>query len=200
MKSSFGFDNSFSELDRIPRSQKQKQESLRKIWSGIEERPKSKKNIFPRFLTAAAMAACIMFAIIIFSEDSITRGTSADLVRNSMITQTFIALSETETSFSADGKYSAETATVKDEKWENTARKAINSAEPADAVMNVKPLYDIQFILKGKDPVKVKVWNEQGKVYFRSMDSEVIYLVPAEEGVLFIEYIEAIAQSIQKTP
>ncbi|MCS0823215.1 hypothetical protein NX029_04480 [Cytobacillus firmus] len=202
MKSSFGFDNSFRELDRIPRSQKQKQDSLQKIWSGIEDRPKRKKNIFPKFLSAAAvMAACIMFAFIIFSEDSTTGGSSsADILGDSFISQTAIALSETENSFSADGTYSAETATVKDEKWESTARTAINSAMPAEAVIDSKPLYDIQFIMKGKESVKMKVWNERGEVYFKSMDSEIMYAVPSEEGAIFIEYLEAIAHSIQKTP
>ncbi|MBN8199244.1 MULTISPECIES: hypothetical protein [Bacillaceae] len=202
MKNSFGFDNSFRELDRIPRSQKQKQDSLQKIWSGIEDRPKRKKNIYPRFLSAAAViAACIMFAFIIFPEDSMTRGSgSAKMLGNSFISQTAIALSETENTFSAEGTYSAETATVKDEKWENAARNAINSAKPAEAVIDSKPLYDIQFIIKGKDPVKVKVWNEHGEVYFKSMDSEIMYAVPSEEDAIFIEYLEAIAKSIQKTP
>ncbi|WP_241743590.1 hypothetical protein [Cytobacillus firmus] len=90
MKSSFESDNSFRELGRIPRSQKQKQESLQKILSGIEEKPKRKKAIFPRFLSAAAvMAACVMFAFIIFSEDFITRGSSSsEMLGNSFISQT----------------------------------------------------------------------------------------------------------------
>jgi hypothetical protein len=46
----------------------------------------------------------------------------------------------------------------------------------------------------------VKVWNERGEVYFKSMDSEIMYAVPSEEGAIFIEYLEAIAHSIQKTP
>ncbi|MEK3855407.1 hypothetical protein [Cytobacillus sp. FSL H8-0458] len=202
MKNSFGSDNSFRELGHIPRSQKQKQESLQKILKGIEEKPKRKKAIFPKFLSAAAvMAACVMFAFIIFSEDSMTRGSSSsEMLGNSFISQTIIAFSETEKSFSADGKYTAETATVKDPKWEKTARNAINSAIPAKAVIDAKSAYDIQFNLKGKDPVKMKVWNEEGKVYFKLMDNEEVYSVPAGEGAQFIEYLEAIAQSIQNTP
>ncbi|WP_241743586.1 hypothetical protein [Cytobacillus firmus] len=46
----------------------------------------------------------------------------------------------------------------------------------------------------------MKVWNEQGKVYFKLMDSEEIFSVPAAEGAIFMEYLEAIAQSIQNTP
>ncbi|MCM3706579.1 MULTISPECIES: hypothetical protein [Cytobacillus] len=201
MKSSFGSDNSFRELRRIPRAQKQKQESLQKILSAIEEKPQSKKPIFPRLLSAAAvMAACVMFAFIIFSEDPMSRGSSSsEILGNSIISQTTIALSDTEKSFSADGTYTTETAIVKDTKWENTARNAINSAIPAEAVIDASPSYDIQFSLKGKDPVKMKVWNEQGKTYFKLMDSEEIYSVSAAEGAIFIESLIAITQSIHNT-
>ncbi|KAF0816535.1 MULTISPECIES: hypothetical protein [unclassified Cytobacillus] len=199
MKSSFGSDNSFRELGHIPRSQKQKQESLQKILSSIEEKPKRKKDIFPGILSAAAvMAACVMFAFIIFSEDSMSRGSSSsEILGNSIISQTMIALSDDEKSFSADGKYTAETAIVKDPKWENTARNTINSAIPAETVIeDASPSYDIQFNLKGKEPVKIKVWNGQGKTYFKLMNSEDIYSVPSSEGDIFIEYLEAITQSL----
>ncbi|WP_026582273.1 hypothetical protein [Bacillus sp. J33] len=202
MKNSSGFDNSFRELDRIPRSQKQKQESFRKIMNELEERPRERKAFFPRFLTAAvSLAACFLFAFIIYSEDAMTRGSySPVLIGESSITQTAVAISEAEKIFSAEGVYSPNIATIQDEKWEEAARNAINSAEPSKVKLTTKPLYDVQFMLKGKEPLKLKIWEEHGEVYVRTMESKELYILSSEESTLFLEYLKAVAESIQKTP
>jgi hypothetical protein len=180
MKNSSGFDNYFRELNRIPRPQKQKQESFRKIINEIERKPAMERNLFPRFLTAAAaLAACLLFAFIIYSEDYMNRGSNgADMIEigNSIITQTAISLSE------------------------KAARNAIDSAQPADVVFSSEPLYDVQIMLKGKEPIKLKIWDEQGEVFFSPMASEEVYKVSTEESALFLEYLKAISKSIQKTP
>ncbi|CAM3486208.1 hypothetical protein GCM10009865_31580 [Aeromicrobium ponti] len=204
MKNSSGLDNSFHELNRIPRPQKQKQESFRKIINEIERKPVLERNIFPRFLTAAAaLAACVLFAFIIYSEDHMNRGSNgADMIEigNSIITQTAISLSESEKTFSAERNDSAKSAIVQDEKWEKAARNAIDSGQPADVVFSSEPLYDVQIMLKGKEPIKLKIWDEQGEVFFSPMASEEVYKVSSEESALFLEYLKAISKSIQKTP
>ncbi|MBT2690398.1 hypothetical protein J7I93_19785 [Bacillus sp. ISL-47] len=204
MKNSSGFDNSFSELNRIPRPQKQKQESFRKIINEIERKPAMNRYMFPRFLTAAAaLAACVLFAFIIYSEVDMTHGSNSESmagIGNSIITQTAISLSESEKTFSAERTDSAKSAIVQDEKWENTVRNAVDSAQPADAVLSSKPLFDVQIMLKGKEPIKLKIWEEDGEVFIRPMASEKMYKVSSEESGLFLQYLKAISDSLQKTP
>ncbi|GLB60470.1 hypothetical protein [Cytobacillus sp. NCCP-133] len=202
MKNSFGFDNSFRELDYIPRSQRQKRKSFRKIINEAETRQRGKKDILPRLLSAAAvLAACFLFSIIIYSDDYMNRGSNSSAVMgNSVITKTAVSISESEKSFSAEGPYSPGIATIQDEKWEEAARKAINSAHSVNTALTSKPQYDVQFMLKGKEPLKLKIWEEDGEVIFRTLASEEYYILSSEESNLFLQYLKAVTKSVEKNP
>lgn len=192
MKNSSECELAFKELNDIPRSSRQKQQTFQKIMCEISRNHDTKRQYLPKFLTCmVSLAACFLFVFIVFT--STNHNNNASLISSmegKEIIQMGLASSQSETSFiPVEGERQKNTFVINDDKWGKMVSDMIKNAQISTIKPVSDPSYDLVLTLKGPEIIKIKVWEEEGKVYLKKLSEDAYYYVPKEKSGIFFEYI-----------
>ncbi|KOP84088.1 hypothetical protein LIS82_22375 [Cytobacillus solani] len=192
---------SFQELNEIPRSSRQKQQTFQKIKCEISRESDTKRRVFPKILTGmVSLAACFLFVFIIFTETNLNNRTSLMAsIEGKEIVQMGLASSKLGTSFlPGEEENQKNTFIIKDDNWSEIVFEMLKNAEISTIKPITDPSYDLLITLQGPDLLKIKVWEEKGEVYLRELNKDKYYYVPKEKSKVFLEYVHSLNHYITK--
>lgn len=190
----------FKELNEIPRSSRQKQQTFQKIMSEISRNHDTKRQYLPKFLTCiVSLAACFLFVFIIFTSTNLNNNASLiTSMEGKEIIQMGLASSQSETSFiPVEGERQKNTFLINDDKWGKMVSEMIKNAQISTIKPVSNPSYDLLLTLKGTEIIKIKVWEEERKVYLKELNEDAYYYVPKEKSGVFFEYINSLHNYIE---
>ncbi|MFC0416398.1 hypothetical protein ACFFHH_13170 [Cytobacillus solani] len=192
---------SFQELNEIPRSSRQKQQTFQKIKCEISRESDTKRRVFPKILTGmVSLAACFLFVFIIFTATNLNNRTSLMAsIEGKEIVQMGLASSKLGTSFlPGEEENQKNTFIIKDDNWSEIVFEMLKNAEISKIKPITDPSYDLLITLQGPDLLKIKVWEEKGEVYLRELNKDKYYYVPKEKSKVFLEYVHSLNHYITK--
>ncbi|WP_057767730.1 hypothetical protein [Cytobacillus praedii] len=192
---------SFQELNDIPRSSRQKQQTFQRMMSEISRKSDNKRRVLPKVLTGmVSLAACFLFVFIIFSETELNNGTDIlSSIDGKEIVQMGLATSKLETSFlPGEEENQKDTFIIDDDNGSKIVFEMLKSAEISTFKPVTDPSYDLLITLTGPEILKIKVWEEEGEVYLKELNKDKYYYVPEEKSNVFFEYASSLPHYIKK--
>lgn len=192
---------SFQELNDIPRSSRQKQQTFQRMMSEISRESDNKRRVLPKVLTGmVSLAACFLFVFIIISETKLNNGTDLlSSIDGKEIVQMGLATSKLETSFlPGEEENQKDTFIIDDDNGSKIVFEMLKSAEISTIKPVTDPSYDLLITLTGPEILKIKVWEEEGEVYLKELNKDKYYYVPEEKSKVFFEYASSLPHYIKK--
>jgi hypothetical protein len=190
----------FHELNDIPRSSRQKQQTFQKVICEISRESETKRQVFPKILTYMfSLAACFLFVFIIFTETDLTNSTSLlSNIEGKEIVKMGIAPSKLKTSFlPIEEDTQKNSFVINDDNWSQMVFEMLQNAEISTIKPATDPAYDLLITLNGPEILKIKVWEEEGEVYLKELGEDEYHHVPMEKGKVFIKYVNSLNHYIE---
>lgn len=191
---------SFRDLNQIPRSSRQKQQTFHKIMHEVSGETDTRRPLLPKMLTAmASLAACFLFVFIIWTETNYDGSTHLRAsIEGKEIVQMGLASSNSENSFiPINEEFQKNIYMINDDDWNTTLNEMIKNAEMSTYKPVSAPLYDLLITLKSQELLKIKVWVEEGQVYYKELDGEEYYVVPKSKNEEIMELVKPLQKDIQ---
>ena len=190
----------FHELNDIPRSSRQKQQTFQKVICEISRESETKRQVFPKILTYMfSLAACFLFVFIIFTETDLTNSTSLlSNIEGKEIVKMGIAPSKLKTSFlPIEEDTQKNSFVINDDNWSQMVFEMLQNAEISTIKPATDPAYDLLITLNGPEILKIKVWEEEGEVYLKELGEDEYHHIKKKKGKVFIKYVNSLNHYIE---
>ncbi|QED47300.1 hypothetical protein [Cytobacillus dafuensis] len=201
MKRSSECELSFQDLNEIPRSSRQKQQTFQKIMLEKRRETETKRLLLPKILTGiVSLAACFLFVFIIFTETNLNSGANLKTsIEGKEIVQMGLAFSKSETSFiPVKEERQKNIYIINDDNWSKMVFDMIKNAEKSTIKPVFDPSYDLMLTLEGPEILKIKVWEEEGDLYIKELSEDEYYYVSKEKSEVFFKYVNSLHHNIEK--
>ncbi|UAC49158.1 hypothetical protein K6959_04520 [Bacillus aquiflavi] len=197
MKKFSEMDELFKQLNDIPRSHVQKEETLRKVLSSSNvKRRKNRKQVIWSLL---AFAACFMLAVVVFNgKNIIINNRQSEAIQlleiNSSDIVSFKAVSLEHMNVDEEDLFlQPHVVEIKnDHTWEEELSNILNHCVEIKKAPNSKPIYKILITLKNDKSLVMDVWTEEKKVYLKETNSDFNYEVSKDH----VKYLQAILEEM----
>lgn len=190
----------FQDLNEIPRSSRKKQQTFHKIMHDVSTKTETKRTLIPNILTVVvSLAACFLFAFIIFTETNNSGSTNImTSIEGKEITEMGLALSKSKTTFVPIEEVNKKNIfIISDENWNKAMYEMIRYAEIGRDKPMFAPTYDLLITLGGHESLKIKVWIEEEGLYFKDLGKEEYYYVSKEKSEEIKEFMKSLQDDIQ---
>lgn len=195
MRKSSQMDEPFNELNKIYRSNRQKQQTRHRIFHAIEHSRKKKRHIVPRFLTAIfAISACFLFSyIMIFADDILEDKVAVGSLKAENIEYIVVSPSLSDSAFSAiEYSYTKGQSIIQDPSYSMIVTEMINHAKEEEYVPVSAAKFDIMLVFSENKQLKIKLWEEKEQYFIKTLGSEQVYRLEGDEGKAFINMVRMI--------
>ncbi|MBT2678305.1 hypothetical protein J7E38_04790 [Bacillus sp. ISL-35] len=204
MRKSFELEDSFRNLNQIPRSEIQK----RKTYNNILQTGKPERQLHyivktwtGNFLTFVMILACAAF---LFTEvqtpayDGETALKPAQFLAASVPVITYLAKSDSADQFNLNFNLTRKGVTIIDEpSWMETVNKTLSGQSSGKDAASPDEAYDVLVVYENRKPDKCKLWIDGDTVYIKKMKGQLVYKIEKEKSEKVIAMIRDMEKQVQ---
>ncbi|WP_080846910.1 hypothetical protein [Cytobacillus gottheilii] len=191
-------DEPFNELDKVYRSNVQKQQTRQLVFQAIENRRIKRRHIVPNFLTVIfAISACFLFSyIMIFANDFMENKYGVGSLKAEGIEYIVVSPSMSDAAFAAiEYSYTVGQSIIQDQTYSIIVTDMVNHAKETDYRPETAAKFDIMLVFPENKQLKIKLWEEKEQYYMKTLGNEQLYRLEEHEARKFVNMMELIVQS-----
>jgi hypothetical protein len=204
LRKSFELEDSFRNLNQIPRSEIQKRKTYNTILQN--GKPGRQLNYIVKhwtgsFLTFVMVLACAAF---LFTEvqtpayDGQTASNPAQVLATSAPVITYLTKSDSGDLFNLHSNLTRKGVTIIDDpSWMETLNRTLNGQSSVKEVKSLDQAYDILVIYENRKPDKCKLWIDGDKVYIKKIKEQRIYKIEKDKSEKVIAMIRDMEEQVQ---
>ncbi len=202
MKKSFELEDTFRNLNHIPRSEIQK----RKTYNAITQtsRPNTDLNVIFTQCTGffLTLAMVLVSAVFLFTQmqDSVQGQLKQpeEFLYASEVVVTYVTKSVSDDSFGLESNVTRKgVAIVENPAWMKTVSMAVNSKKTEVNAPAMKDAFDVLLVYNNKKPDKCKLWISKNEVYIQPMKDRSVYKIESSEAGFIIRMIEDMEKQVR---
>lgn len=204
MKKSFELEDSFRNLNQIPRSELQKRKTFNTIiQTGRTERSAHfiARNWTGNLLTMVMVLVCAAYLIAeikSLSPEQTTAHNTSEIISPGEIVITYLTKSDSDNHFNLQSNLTRKGVSIIDEPvWLATMNRTINGRNIVKKAQDPEGTYDILLIYEGRKPDKCKLWISENNVYIKRVREKRVYQVEAHKAAKVIAMIEDMEKQVQ---
>ncbi len=204
MRKSFELEDSFSNLNKIPRSEIQKRKTYNTILqTGKPERQLHSKikNWTGSFLTFVMILSCAAF---LFTEvqtpaqDVQSAFKPAQILAASVPVISYLTKSDSADMFNLHSNLTRKGVTIVDDSfWMETLNKTVNGNSSVEQPPSFDQAYDILLIYENRKPDKCKLWIADDTVYIKRIKEQRVFKIEINNSEKVIAMIRDMEKQVQ---
>jgi hypothetical protein len=204
LRKSFELEDSFWNLNNIPRSEIQKRKTYNTILH--TRRPERHafymvKNWTSGFLTLVMILACTAFLINEIktpAQDRQTAVVPTQVLEANVPVITYLAKSDSAEHFNLQANLTRKGVSIIDEAaWMESLNRTVNRQNQVEAGPPIENGYDLLLIYEDQKPVKCKLWIHEESVYMKSLKDNHVFKMEEEKAKKIISMIRDMEKQVQ---